>query len=578
LHFQGKAKVHKMNRELLLAYVEDTEGIEFVKDLAGSKLHEKEHPLFLFECQFTVDGKKIPVTLLISKWFPQHLPLFYLPKYDHLGFLPHIEPSGQICYLEKESVYVNREEPKAVFQASAELAMQTLRHGLSGKRKGDFREEFHVFWERNKFRVPLRVVSFIDVGEEPKKIQLLKNQKKVIVFDTNKDIERQKRAHFQNGATMSKSGIYIPLRLDCDLVPPKYDQRWTIDDFVNWLKPQISSEHWETLTKSILYKKPTRFEYLLLGIPRETGSTILIGVHLKPKKDTPYPLLEKETGWGLDLLTISRLDDAAFLPRGGARMELQNKSVLLVGCGSVGSHIALNLAKMGVGKLSLVDKDTLNLENIQRFAIGFDYSLKPKVRALKEFIEKNYLKTLAIAHESTIESLIDKEDTFLANFDLIISATGDTTINMYLNQACRKQGTSLLVAWNEPYSLGGHAQLSISPQKGCYKCLFRELYNIASFAAKDQPKPFHKKHLGCGEVYTPYNALDSIRTSEITSRLSVSFLSGEVKLPQIVSWKGNSADFTSNGFALSTRYQNQTLEQLEELKQTFLNPECTHCG
>ncbi|HEY9178539.1 MAG TPA: ThiF family adenylyltransferase, partial [Flavipsychrobacter sp.] len=427
-------------------------------------------------------------------------------------------------------------------------------------------------------RATLHIMSFIDVGEEPKKIQLLKNQKKAIVFDTNKDIERQKRAHFKSGGTMSKSGIYIPLRLDYELVPPKYDQIWTIDDFVNWLKPQISSEHWETLTVSILDKKPTRFEYLLLGIPRVTGSTILIGVHLKPNKNTSYPLLEKETGWGLDLLAISRLDDAAFLPRGGARMELQNKSVLLIGCGSVGSHIALNLAKMGVGKLSLVDKDILNLENIQRFAIGFDYSLKPKVKALKEYLDKNYLNTLATAHESTIESLIDKEDTFLTNFDLIISATGDTTINMYLNQACRKQETSLLVAWNEPYSIGGHAQLSIFPQKGCYKCLFREQYNIASFAAKNQPKQFHKKHLGCGEVYTPYNALDSIRTSEIASRLSVSFLSGEVKLPQILSWKGNSRDFISNGFTLSTRYQNQSLDQLEELKHQFLNPECTECG
>ncbi|HEY9116833.1 MAG TPA: E2/UBC family protein, partial [Roseivirga sp.] len=120
-----------MDRDLLLTYIEETEGIEFIKDLVDVRLFnkEKEQPIFKFECQFTVDGKKVPVYLLITKWFPEHLPLFYLPEYDYLGFLPHIEPSGLICYLEKESVYVNREEPKAVFQASAELAIQTLKKG-----------------------------------------------------------------------------------------------------------------------------------------------------------------------------------------------------------------------------------------------------------------------------------------------------------------------------------------------------------------------------------------------------------------------------------------------------------------
>lgn len=567
-----------MTREQLLKYIEGTEGIEFVKDLVGSTLFKKEQPLFLFACLLAVDSKKVPVSLFISKWFPQHLPIFHLPEYDHLGFLPHIEPKGLICYLEKESVYVNREEPKIVFQASVELAIQTLKDGLSGRNKGDFREEFHVFWERNKFRLPLHVMSFIEVGNEPKKVQLLKNQRKAIVFDTDKNIDRHKRAHFKSSATLAKSGIYIPLKPDCELVPPKYDQNWTIAEFIDWLRPKISDEHWENITESILDKKPTRFEYLLLGIPRETGATILVGVHLKHQKETPHPLINKGTGWGLDLLAISRLDDAAFLPRGGSRIELQNKSVLLVGCGSVGSHIALNLAKMGIGKLDLVDKDILNLENTQRFAIGFDYSLKPKVTALKEYLDKNHLNTLVVAHESTIESFIDKEGTDLVNYDLIISATGDPTINMYLNQECRMKETPLIVAWNESYSVGGHAQLSISPKKGCYKCLYRDQYNVASFAAKDQSKPFHKKHLGCGEVYTPYNALDSNRTSELASRLAVSFLSGQVDQPQVLSWKGDSSEFTSNGFALSTRYLNQTLEQLEELKHQFVNPECTHCS
>ena len=43
------------------------------------------------------------------------------------------------------------------------------------------------------------------------------------------------------------------------------------------------------------------------------------------------------------------------MPRSGAIQELQNKKVLLVGCGSVGSQIANQLASTGIGHITLSD-------------------------------------------------------------------------------------------------------------------------------------------------------------------------------------------------------------------------------
>ena len=421
-------------------------------------------------------------------------------------------------------------------------------------------------------------MSFINVGEEPKKIQLLKNQKKAIIFDIDKDIERQKSIHFNKKNPLAKSGVYIPLKLDCEIIPPKYDQSWTVDEFVGWLKPKVSDEHWQTLTKSILDKRPTRFEYLLLGIPRETGPTILVGIHLKPKKKTSYPLLANNTDWGLDLLRISRLDSPAFLPRGGAKLELQDKSILLVGCGSVGSHLAIDLSKAGIGTLQLVDNDKIKLENLQRFAIGFQYVGMPKANAIKEYLSKNYLYTFARSFEGTLEKFLDDQDTDIKNYDLVISAIGDPTMNLYLNKLAKKLNIPLLIGWNEPFGIGGHAQLSISNQVGCYRCLYRDTYNIASFAAKEQPKPFHRKHLGCGEVYTPFSALDSIRTSELMARMTISFLSGEDNQAQILSWKGEKTDFENQGFNLSTRFTKQTQDEINENRFGFVQERCPHCS
>ncbi len=567
-----------MDKATILQYIDETDNLTFVSYLSTKELQSEIEHLTYVLCNTRVGNQDIAIKVFVPKRFPNELPKFLLEQYDILGFLPHIAPSGSVCYLEKESVYINIDNPKIVFQASFEEALKTIKDGLSKANYKDFREEFHVFWEGNKHKSPLFVVSFIDVGNEPKEIRILRNDKKAIIFDKDVDIERKKKAFFESKHPTAKTGIYIPLLEDCEIMPPKFDEAWDADYFVEWLKPKVSSENWSTLQTSILSKKPSRFEYIIFSIPRETGITILVGVQLKPKEKTKHPLLETDSGWGLKYLSISRLDTPSILPRGGADLSFQKKLVLIVGCGSVGSHIAINLAKAGIGIIGLVDDDLIKLENLQRFALGFQYSAQKKVEALNHYITKNYLNTSVISYDKKLEEHLELgDDAKLELFDLFISATGDPTINFVLNQKARELNKPLIVGWNEPLGIGGHALLSIPPEQGCYKCLYEDLHNKASFASKDQPKPFHLKHLGCGEVYTPYSAMDSIRTSELVTRLATGYLSGKYTIPQVISWKGESEEFTSQGFNLSDRYMKQTQDEMDKHKHNFINSDCSHC-
>ena len=69
--------------------------------------------------------------------------------------------------------------------------------------------------------------------------------------------------------------------------------------------------------------------------------------------------------------------------------KLQNAFVLVVGCGGLGSPIAVYLAASGIGKIHLVDFDTVDVMNLHRQVF---YSLedvgKPKAAVLSEFIKK----------------------------------------------------------------------------------------------------------------------------------------------------------------------------------------------
>ncbi len=66
---------------------------------------------------------------------------------------------------------------------------------------------------------------------------------------------------------------------------------------------------------------------------------------------------------------------------------LKNSHILVFGIGGVGSHCAEALARSGVGKLSLVDGDTVSLTNINRQSIALHSTVgKEKTQAMKEDI------------------------------------------------------------------------------------------------------------------------------------------------------------------------------------------------
>ena len=71
------------------------------------------------------------------------------------------------------------------------------------------------------------------------------------------------------------------------------------------------------------------------------------------------------------------------------QQKLQDASVLVVGCGGLGSPIAVYLAASGIGKIHLVDFDTVAISNLHRQVF---YTLedvdKPKAEVLTTFIKK----------------------------------------------------------------------------------------------------------------------------------------------------------------------------------------------
>ena len=131
----------------------------------------------------------------------------------------------------------------------------------------------------------------------------------------------------------------------------------------------------------------------------------------------------------LDSVRIKRYDEEVKLfSRNSGLLEsswMLSKCAVIIGCGSVGSYIAMALARSGVGKFVLCDTDILEIHNICRHQCGFDDLGRYKVDAVRDKILNINPKAEVIVFRKVIQRI--SMDTLLPflGADSIVIGTGD---------------------------------------------------------------------------------------------------------------------------------------------------------
>jgi molybdopterin/thiamine biosynthesis adenylyltransferase len=164
-----------------------------------------------------------------------------------------------------------------------------------------------------------------------------------------------------------------------------------------------------------------------------------------------------------------------FAPIGKVGQErLRAATVTLVGCGALGTVLANNLCRAGVGKLIIADRDYIELNNLQR-QILFDESdveqHLPKAIAAVQKLQR-------INSEVTVEALVedinaDGIETLVRETDLVLDATDNFETRYLLNDACIK--------YQRPWIYSGviasyGVTMNILPgDTACLRCAFPEM-------------------------------------------------------------------------------------------------------
>ena len=117
------------------------------------------------------------------------------------------------------------------------------------------------------------------------------------------------------------------------------------------------------------------------------------------------------------------------------QQKLQEAKILVVGCGGLGSPIAVYLGASGIGKLHLIDFDTVDISNLHRQVF---YSLKD-IGKFKSECLSNFIQQRAPFTEVSFSSeAITKENAIelISEYDIIIDGTDSLPTKYLLNDAC----------------------------------------------------------------------------------------------------------------------------------------------
>ena len=128
-----------------------------------------------------------------------------------------------------------------------------------------------------------------------------------------------------------------------------------------------------------------------------------------------------------------------------AMEKLKNSHVAVIGLGGVGSWCAEALGRSGVGRLTLVDEDTVGLSNINRQLCALGSTLgRPKAQVMAERIKdinpEAEIKALTARYEAA------SREELLADFDFVVDAIDLVSCKLDLIISCRQRGIPIVSA------------------------------------------------------------------------------------------------------------------------------------
>jgi molybdopterin/thiamine biosynthesis adenylyltransferase len=504
------------------------------------------------------------VRVVLPDAFPDTLPEVFVE--GAFGGLAHIDPTGKVCIAPSTGVLLDTKRPADLVADAIQRATRIL--SLSPEEhKRDRLQEFNAYWPQPPGMVLSSICPVPLIAGE---ICIAEVTGSTTLHLAASDIGSAEMWAHRTLRRVARSYSAFAMPLAAPIDPPTLGEIVALGQARRAIRRHLAADvshaldGWlkgHGLPATILMSQPVPPDgdsvVFAARLPAPRGDNAKRWEHGFRRGRAPlsrqiaFAAREPVERWAVD-----RVDAPFIVKRGGGNPELLLRRVAVIGCGAVGSPLAIMLGASGVGGLYLVDCESLAAVNLQRHELGAADLGRRKVEGLQALLHAKYPHVEVTVHHGDVLSLLsDRPDAF-DGFSLVVVALGDETLERRFNDLLRDRVPRVHV-WLEPLGIGGHTLATGIPRKrGCYGCLFRDdpkfgLVNMSSFVEPGQD--LQRTFAGCAGVFTPFGIADAHRAAAEASRQVVRMLRGEVPDPELTSWQGPRDAFLAAGAVLSSR-------------------------
>jgi hypothetical protein len=368
---------------------------------AELRVYDARNPIAGWRLDVRFADRARRLDLLLPEGFPRQPPRIAVVDRPKYLTWPHVDEDGDLCLLgdHAEIDFTRPVEVTGSLLASAAGLVEDL---AATGRPDDFRDEFNTYWGRTVPPGRPKIYSLL-FPHPPSRIARVWRGRRFYLVGEQAGIEAWLANRFTGGVdTKTEAGAVVWLPR-----PPVPKEFPSTPSQVVRLAEQAGAG--KLLERLVCDEKG---EVVILASPTPHGPcfggvTLVAGNRygqrapnvdgpvpgFRPGK-APRPLLVSRLYHGGTALKseVERADPTWVHGRGhDPRFErLRSATVAVLGCGSVGAPVAVQLAAAGVGGLILIDPDTLRWANVGRHPVGARGVGRNKAEALAESIRSGY--------------------------------------------------------------------------------------------------------------------------------------------------------------------------------------------
>lgn len=514
----------------------------------------------------------------IDRQYPWSLPIIALPeKFEKMKNedvkkkdIPHVGRDGMLCLFSGDVPYslpVGIDHVREMFRMANEL----LEKGYSGANESDFFLEANSYWLQGN-----STYQQIWITEEPTIKHAVNHSFEmdngnIVVCDIKKKFSDGTNVFDQFMKTFlsnkSKERPALLIRLLYPLHPSKYPQ--TIGDvFALAIAAGATVEIKEALSRwDGILPMPVVIAFVN-GV-----ETVCLGGIFQPQKQIHFlgsrhkSISLFKLGKKQDELNDNLLRSNCPFPHmqvvpiykkylhdrtaGSPFSNLNSCHVMVIGCGALGGQLSVQLAQVGVGKMTLLDPDVLEWQNIGRHVLDMTYVGKNKAEALEIHIRKTFpdFEVTGI-NKSWRDVFIDSPEKFDPP-DLVIYVGGKASDHLYLDELIENHFfPSAIFGWVEPFAVAAHAVFRYSCGRRV-SGIFNSHGDLKEPVVDQNSLPPLPQEPSCGAFYQPYSSLHAIFGVSLIGELAVDALLGGIYDSCYRVWVGDSSSFHRNELSIS---------------------------